>query len=74
MNAIYKVSGQFVETSGSAAGPWNAQLQHGAAPAGLIAWVVDQIDSESALADRETDARSMPASASRPFRDPFGGR
>ena len=43
MQAVYGVSGPRVETSASAAGPWDPGLQHGAAPAALAAWAAEQI-------------------------------
>ena len=46
MEAVYKVSGEHVETRPSAAGPWDATLQHGAAPAALIAWAAEALESD----------------------------
>jgi hypothetical protein len=59
MEAIYRVSGQHVETSASAAGPWRAEMQHGAAPAALVAWAADGCTDASGAAL----ARSVPSSA-----------
>jgi hypothetical protein len=42
MEAIYRVLGQQVETRASATGPWHAEMQHGAAPAALVAWAAEQ--------------------------------
>src|SRR3954451_20023579 len=36
MNAIYRVDGNRVETSPNSAGPWDASMQHGSAPAALV--------------------------------------
>jgi Thioesterase-like superfamily len=45
MEAIYRVDGATVETSVLAGGPWDPKLQHGAAPASLICWAVEQLPS-----------------------------
>ena len=45
MRAVYEVFGDRVETSASAGGPWDASLQHGAAPAALVAWVAERMDT-----------------------------
>src|SRR5260370_20645433 len=49
MEAIYRVSGQRVETSGSAAGPWHREMQHGAAPAALVAWAAEQLPADAPM-------------------------
>ena len=46
MEAIYRVSGQQVETNASAAGPWHPEMQHGAAPAALVAWAAEQLPAD----------------------------
>jgi hypothetical protein len=38
MDAIYRVDGNRVVTSPDAAGPWDARMQHGSAPAALVLW------------------------------------
>jgi hypothetical protein len=43
MDAIYRVDGDRVVTSPNAAGPWNAGMQHGSAPAGLVVWAAEAI-------------------------------
>ena len=43
MEAIYRVDGANVETSAAAGGPWNPNLQHGAAPSSLICWAVERL-------------------------------
>jgi hypothetical protein len=40
MDAIYRVEGSRVTTSPNAAGPWDAGMQHGSAPAGLVVWAI----------------------------------
>jgi hypothetical protein len=45
MEAIYRVDGAKVLTSAFAGGPWDPKLQHGAAPASLICWAVEQLPS-----------------------------
>jgi hypothetical protein len=45
MEAIYRVEGATAETSADAGGPWNARLQHGAAPSSLICWAVERLPS-----------------------------
>src|SRR5262245_925006 len=49
MEGIYRVSGQRVETSGSAAGPWHPNTQHGAAPAALVAWAAEQLPADAPM-------------------------
>src|ERR1700682_2791583 len=43
MDAIYRVDGNRVETSDNAAGPWDATMQHGSAPAALGTWAAEAI-------------------------------
>jgi len=43
MDAIYRVEGNRVTTSANAAGPWDAGMQHGSAPAGLVVWAAEAI-------------------------------
>jgi Acyl-CoA thioesterase C-terminal domain/Acyl-CoA thioesterase N-terminal domain len=49
MQAIYRVSGQQVHTSGSAAGPWHPNMQHGAAPAALVAWAAEHLPADEPM-------------------------
>jgi hypothetical protein len=49
MQAIYRVSSQQVETSESAAGPWHPKMQHGAAPAALIAWAAERLPADEPM-------------------------
>ena len=43
MQAIYRVDGDRVATSPNAAGPWDASMQHGSAPAALVVWAAEAI-------------------------------
>ena len=43
MDAIYRVDGNRVVTSPNAAGPWDAGMQHGSAPAALAVWAAEAI-------------------------------
>src|ERR1700716_1546463 len=43
MDAIYRVDGNRVVTSPKAAGPWDAGMQHGSAPAALAVWAAEAI-------------------------------
>jgi acyl-Coa thioesterase superfamily protein/acyl-CoA thioesterase superfamily protein len=43
MDAIYRVDGNRVVTSPDAAGPWDATMQHGSAPAALAVWAAEAI-------------------------------
>jgi hypothetical protein len=45
MEAIYRAEGTTILTSAFAGGPWNPQLQHGAAPSSLICWAVESLPS-----------------------------
>jgi acyl-Coa thioesterase superfamily protein/acyl-CoA thioesterase superfamily protein len=43
MDAIYRVDGNRAVTSPNAAGPWDAGMQHGSAPAALAVWAAEAI-------------------------------
>src|ERR1700704_83511 len=43
MDAIYHVDGNRAVTSPNAAGPWDARMQHGSAPAALVVWAAEAI-------------------------------
>jgi hypothetical protein len=43
MEAIYRIDGHRVDTSASAAGPWDATMQHGSAPAALVIWAAERV-------------------------------
>ena len=45
MEAIYRIEGAHVETSALAGGPWDAKLQHGAAPSSLICCAIERLPS-----------------------------
>lgn len=49
MDAIYKLDHGRVLTSPFAAGPWNSSTQHGAAPAALVAWAVENIAAPQSM-------------------------
>jgi hypothetical protein len=49
MNAIYRVDGNCAETSPNAAGPWDATMQHGAAPAALVTWAAEAIPTAAPM-------------------------
>ena len=49
MNAIYRVDGNSVETSPDAAGPWDATMQHGSAPAALVTWAAEAIPTAAPM-------------------------
>src|SRR5713226_7241306 len=43
MDSIFRVTGNRVVTSPDAAGPWDARMQHGSAPAGLVVWAAEAL-------------------------------
>jgi hypothetical protein len=43
MDAIYRVEGDRAVTGPNAAGPWDATMQHGSAPAALAVWAAEAI-------------------------------
>ena len=43
MTYVYKVDGAIAHAQPGAAGPWDPGLQHGGAPASLIAWAVERM-------------------------------
>jgi hypothetical protein len=45
MQAVYRVEGQRVDTGPDAAGPWHPAMQHGAAPAALLAWLAERSET-----------------------------
>src|SRR6478609_2264961 len=49
MDAIYRVDGDRVLTSPDAAGPWNAGMQHGSAPAALVVWAAEAIPTREPM-------------------------
>lgn len=42
-DAVFEVAGDVARATSFAAGPWDPSMQHGGAPASLIAWVVERI-------------------------------
>ena len=49
MDAIYRVDGDRVVTSPNAAGPWDAGMQHGSAPAALAVWAAERIPTREPM-------------------------
>jgi len=49
MDAIYRVDGDRVVTSSNAAGPWDAGMQHGSAPAALVTWAAEAIPTREPM-------------------------
>jgi len=49
MEAIYRVDGNRVEVSPNAAGPWDARMQHGSAPAGLAVWAAEAVRTKAPM-------------------------
>src|ERR1700732_3748961 len=50
LDAIYRVEGDRVVTSPNAAGPWDAGMQHGSAPAALVVWAAESIPTPRPMA------------------------
>jgi len=46
VEALYRIEGDQVLTGPLAAGPWDPTVQHGAAPASLVAWAAEQVPLE----------------------------
>jgi acyl-CoA thioesterase len=49
MDAIYRVDGNRAVTSPDAAGPWDARMQHGSAPAALAVWAAEAIPAREPM-------------------------
>lgn len=49
MTYVYKVDGAIAHAQPGAAGPWDPGLQHGGAPASLIAWAVEQMPTQGPM-------------------------
>jgi hypothetical protein len=49
MDAIYRVDGNRVVTSPDAAGPWDAGMQHGSAPAALVVWAAEAMPTREPM-------------------------
>ncbi|WP_322514551.1 thioesterase family protein [Rhodopseudomonas palustris] len=43
MDAIYRIDGNDIATSGNAAGPWDPSMQHGSPPSALVAHLAEQM-------------------------------
>ncbi len=46
---VYRVIGDRALSGPAAVGPWDASMQHGAAPAGLVAWAAEQVASKQPM-------------------------
>jgi hypothetical protein len=44
--AVYRLVGDHAEPTSAAAGPWDADHQHGAAPAALVAWAAERLETD----------------------------
>jgi hypothetical protein len=49
MNSVFRVDGSTAYASEHAAGPWDPTLQHGGAPAALIAWAVERMQTREPM-------------------------
>jgi hypothetical protein len=49
MNCVYRIDGATAHTQPCAAGPWSADLQHGGAPASLVAWAAERIPTREPM-------------------------
>ena len=49
MQAIYRVVDNRVLVSPDAAGPWDARMQHGSAPASLAVWAAERIPTAAEM-------------------------
>ena len=49
MNHVYQVDGTLAHAQPCAAGPWDPGLQHGGAPASLIAWAIERVPTRDPM-------------------------
>lgn len=49
MNSVYRVDGGTAFTNDCAAGPWDPRSQHGGAPAALIAWAAERMETREPM-------------------------
>jgi hypothetical protein len=49
MDPIFRIDGNRVLTSPDAAGPWDARMQHGSAPAALVVWAAEAIPTPTPM-------------------------
>jgi Acyl-CoA thioesterase C-terminal domain/Acyl-CoA thioesterase N-terminal domain len=47
LDTTYRLVDGRIETTNAAAGPWDPELQHGAAPAALLTWAAERIESST---------------------------
>ena len=49
MSFVNRVAGEIAESRPEAGGPWDASIQHGAAPAALAAWAIERCPAETPM-------------------------
>lgn len=49
MNYVYQINGNIADTTSCAAGPWSPGMQHGGAPASLVAWAAERIPTREPM-------------------------
>ncbi|MBB5049269.1 hypothetical protein HNR60_004045 [Rhodopseudomonas rhenobacensis] len=49
MDAIYRIDGNTIITSGRAAGPWHPTMQHGSPPSALVAYLAEYIPTREPM-------------------------
>lgn len=49
MSFLFRVENDIAYTQPQAAGPWSPQMQHGGAPASLIAWITERIPTQEPM-------------------------
>jgi hypothetical protein len=49
MQAVFRVDGARVTVSPHAAGPWDATMQHGSAPASLVVWAAEAMATQAPM-------------------------
>jgi hypothetical protein len=49
MDALFEVAGARAHASGHTAGPWDPTMQHGGAPASLVAWLAGRIETQTPM-------------------------
>lgn len=49
MTYVYKVAGPIAYAQPCASGPWDPDMQHGGAPASLIAWAIERMPTRDPM-------------------------
>jgi hypothetical protein len=49
MDAVYEVEGNIARASAHAGGPWDVTMQHGGAPASLVAWAAERVPTATPM-------------------------